>query len=1050
MSNTLIRKGLVAAAIVALGSAGVVAVPAQAASVLFAPSTGTGNTLVAGETFSLTASLSSDLPASNSTQLKFKVTNTTGVAATVKLNGRSPIAASSVVNETTTVGNSSTHAANNTFAGKMLPVSLDSSVGGTTATALTSTVGASSVFGATAEITDAVTYGAADSASTGNRYAYDTYTGSTASNATNPTTISIASTSATTADYTVTAWLDANNNGIVDSGELSAVQTIHFVKIADSGIATALTQPVQSTNSLKATLTFGSDVNVQQLTASRYTVAFGKVGVSGVDDATASDYFTGTPLAYAGGSATAVAAYDATNAPGKLVSTGTIAGGNAVVGATYTAQAVFGGALVGTQDSKTVIATQANSITALKPTIGANALVAQAPASGNTYAGIYTVRKGSLTQTLTATVKKDTSSTDTTQVAVGAGVKVNYTVSAINLATTNSVADTMTVNGVAATSAAVAAGLTGSVTTDANGAISIPVVVTSGNVNTSVTVTYSLPDAIVSGLAGSTISGSAQLNWAAATLVDPARVVAGASAVTIAKGGNIALQYALKDNFGALYTGTDHQLVVTAPSTGTGAVGHTVYVPFVNGIANVTVADGSTAVGSYSVAVSDQIADANGVWAAGAFAENVTVNVNAGQTASATTLVINTAASKGSASDKLLPLDVDGTYISGNTLTNTALTAPSITANSSTTVSGTVTDASGLGVSGAVVTVAVPGAQISNGTAYGIGSLTVVADNAGGYSVTVSTHTAGKSTVTVTSGAASKTATLYVAAAGLATGKTITITAPATALPGSTVSFSAKLVDQFGNPLNFAAAGTTTNPTFAISASGLGNVVYSTGAALTGTDGVSSGFVTTGSADNGTITITATYNFDGTSATKTVTATASVKVAPAAAAKTALAVGADQAQTGAAVDVIATATDAAGKPAAGVVVTFDNVGQGYLSSTTATTDANGVAKVKLVGNVAGRNTLTATANGATAANAGVSFGAADANITVKGKRATVTYEFAGLAKVVVSVNGTRQPAVYPADDNQGTYSFNLKAGTSKIVVSIAGKTVDSKTVKIKK
>jgi hypothetical protein len=48
------------------------------------------------------------------------------------------------------------------------------------------------------------------------------------------------------------------------------------------------------------------------------------------------------------------------------------------------------------------------------------------------------------------------------------------------------------------------------------------------------------------------------------------------------------------------------------------------------------------------------------------------------------------------------------------------------------------------------------------------------------------------------------------------------------------------------------------------------------------------------------------------------------------------------------------------------------------------------------------------------------------------------------------VNGTRKPAVYPADDNEGTFSFNLKAGTNKIAVSIAGKTVDSKTVKIKK
>jgi len=49
----------------------------------------------------------------------------------------------------------------------------------------------------------------------------------------NNQTIEIRGTSAATASYTVTAWLDANNNAVVDNGEYSAVQTVKFLGAAD-------------------------------------------------------------------------------------------------------------------------------------------------------------------------------------------------------------------------------------------------------------------------------------------------------------------------------------------------------------------------------------------------------------------------------------------------------------------------------------------------------------------------------------------------------------------------------------------------------------------------------------------------------------------------------------------------------------------------------------------------------------------------------------------------------------------------------------------------
>jgi hypothetical protein len=989
MSNTLFRKGLVAAAIVALGSAGIAAVPAQAASVLFAPTTGTGNTLVAGETFSLTASLSSDLPAANSTQLKFKVTNTTGVAATVKLNS--------------TTLTTSNH------------VQLDASVGGGfTATALSSTAASNTVFGL------------------GNV--------SNVSVATNPTSIQIVSTAATTADYTVTAWLDANNNGVVDNGELSAAQTVHFVKIANSGITTTFTKPGINSNALSSTISFGADVNVQQLTAANYTVAYALYGVSGRGSATAANNFS-VPGTYDSLTGTdAVSAYDATNYPGIFRSSSTTTTSAATAGATYSAQAVFGGALVG-NEAVQVVAASADA--------DPYALTVSATTGDNVAgsAGSYTVRTGVLSTSVKTTIKKTpagTTVTSTSGVAVGAGVAVKVTVSGLTLGhnTDSSVFDTMTVAGAAVT-AANAGTFSTTVTTAADGTVTVPVVVSNGFANTAVTVILTVPNA------SSVVTGNAALTWTAATVGNATRVAVGSAAVSIAKAGNINLQYALKDSYGALVTTGAYQLIVTAPGTGTGAVSNTVYVPFVNGIANVTVADGSTAVGSYNVAVTQQVQTA-GLWGSNSSLTAVAVNVVAAQTASAVSAAINAGANLGSASNQLLPLDVAGVYVTGNRdVTPNTVAAPGSTSGSETSVSGTVTDASGVGVAGAQVTVAVPGAELRSGNAYGVGTLTVTADAAGAYTVYIATHTAGTSTVTVTSGAATKTASLYVAAAAAnTTGKTLTVvTSPANgqALPGSSVSVTAKLVDAYGNPV----AASSSYFKFALSGIGATQTVTATAA-----DGTATINVTLGAGDLGTLTATATYDVNGAVATATapVVATGKIVVAAPAAAKNTVAVAASQAQVGAAVDVTATAVDAAGKPAAGVVVSFTVAGQGYLSTASATTNAAGVATVKLVSNVAGMNTVSAAANGvATAATAAVTFGNADANLTFssKNRRATATYEFAGNAKVVISVNGVRVKTLYPADDMVGSYSVSLKKGKNKVSVSVAGVTTDSHTVTTK-
>jgi hypothetical protein len=993
MTNNVFRKGLVAAAIVALGSTGLVAAPAQAASVLFAPTTGTGNTTIAGEEFSLTASLSSDLPTANGAQLVFKVTNTTGATADVRIQD-------GATNDALTTARTYQNG---------VDVSTLGNAWHTTAPA----AGTSKTF-------------------------------ARATSGSNIQAIAIKSQAATTADYTVVAFLDANNNGTVDSGELSASQTIHFVKIANAGATVAFTAPTAADAALSAKVTFGSDINVAQLPTNDYRVGFGYYATAGEETAVAA---SGTILNNLTG-----VTYDSDNNLLKSAASTNAYSGKNAAGKTFGAQLYFGlgntgFAAVGTEVSSVVSATDSNSITQLAPATGDNvSAVSNSTTSFN-------IRKGTTSVALVATVKKDTSTTDATQVAVGAGVPVTWSVATngftiANDGTAAAVKDTITVGGKALSATATAA-VTGTATTDANGKISIPVVVSGGYTGTAVTLTYALPNkgTVPNTLAG---SGTVTVTWATAGNTDVTDLTVNSSTV---KGSPVVRKFAITDGFGAAITTADtYQLVVTWPgvqgSSTTAPTSNSVYVPFVNGIANVSVADGSTGTGSANLSYQLQ-KKTDGLWSnytSGARNSSSSVSVSVLSAAPAVAKISSLAVKQNSTDVTAdLARDLDETFVAADRrVGNAAAFAP--TAGSAYTVYGVAVDANGVGIANAVVTVSAAGLQFNSGSNYTVGSADVVTGANGAFSVDVYSHTAGKVTFTATSGAASKTAAVtYIKATANTTGKTLTLTAPATATPGSTVKVSALLVDKFGNPVTVTA-----DDYFTLKVVGIG---AGASTARLAADGTADVYVTLGAADAGTLTATATYNSDGATAAAPVVKTAATVVAAAkapAAAKTALAVGADQAQVGAAVDVIATATDAAGKAAAGVVVTFDNVGQGYLSATSATTDANGVAKVKLVGNVAGRNTLTATANGATAANAGVSFGAADANITVKGKRATVTYEFAGLAKVVVSVNGTRQPAVYPADDNEGTYSFNLKAGTNKIVVSIAGKTVDSKTVKIKK
>jgi hypothetical protein len=799
MSKNLTRKGLALGAVVALGTTLFAGAPAYAASVLFAPTTGTGNTLVAGETFKLTASLSSDLPSANSTQLKFKVANTTGVAATVKINDTTLFA----------VAGAATHVAGASV------VALDASVAGTTAASALAATTTSAVYG----IGSAV---AADAAVT-----------ATASAATNPSTISIASTAATTASYTVTAFLDANNNAVVDAGELSSVQTVNFVKIADSGLTTTFTKPSIASGALKAVLTFGADVNVAQLTASNYTVAYGLYGVSGKIAVVGANTVFATP------SGDAVEAYDAVDNAGKLISLATATTAPAS-GVTYSAQPIFGAALVASEVFQVVASASDADVTALTvaPVISNDVVL-------NTGTSYY-VRAGVAATAVKATIKK-TLSGATTATAVGAGVVVNVTVSGLTRATAVGAtsADTITVNGTAVTSTNVGTYATTAVT-DASGVVTVPVVTSAGTATDAITVTLAVANA------ASTATGSATLVWAPAALTAPVDLIVGSNTPvhTAVKGGSYTASYALRDQFNALYTGSAYRLVFTAPGAAgaTAPTSQTGYVPFVNGIATVTLTDNSTGAGSNAASYIVE-KQTNGLWAQAAAPLNTTVAAPFIVTATAPVAAAVTAV----VSTTNTAREIGTTFATVDQRVNfNGVAAPvtaDLTGSSINTLGGQVTDASGVGVAGAQVTIAAEGVQFVSGSVYAVGSITVTADATGTYTVNAYSHTAGKVTFTVTSGAATKTASVTYAAAVQANLKTTTVTIPSTSQTGRAIAVVATVVDKFGNPV--------VGMTVSFSATGVGSLSAAT--ALTGDTGVAQVKLVTQQGEDGDAVITVSH-----------------------------------------------------------------------------------------------------------------------------------------------------------------------------------------------
>jgi hypothetical protein len=295
----------------------------------------------------------------------------------------------------------------------------------------------------------------------------------------------------------------------------------------------------------------------------------------------------------------------------------------------------------------------------------------------------------------------------------------------------------------------------------------------------------------------------------------------------------------------------------------------------VGGKVTVTGTDNSTGAQTVTVTVDVYKKNADGTWPA----------LGAGNRVATTASVF----SVGTAVDAVSRLDVaqgattgvaraEITFVAGNTDLEQG-TVDHGTLSNSTTITTTAYAATGAVAPGASVTLSSPGLlfksvnSATSAAVWAVGSITVLANASGETpAVEVASNVSGKQTITITSGSVSTTKTVTFNAATTG-GKTWTVTAPASILPGQTLKVSAVLKDKYGAPVNTGAGAIKVVYTGA-------GYVTTTIADETDADGVVSFSVLLGAMDAGTSTVKFTYGgadlISADTATDDVVATASI------------------------------------------------------------------------------------------------------------------------------------------------------------------------------
>jgi hypothetical protein len=799
MSKNLTRKGLAFGAIVSLGASLFAGTPAFAADELtLAPTTGTAYKTIEGEAFSLSAGLAPATPAGNVVQLKYQVVTTDATIVPTIVSSGT----SGATNESGVTQPTNTKV----YSSANLPV-----VGSAQRISLAS-----------------------------------------------PTAVA----SGTPVTAAVTAFFDANSNGLFDSGEWnSATRTVTWLDAAD--VTTSITiSPVtvgDTTFTASATLT---DINVAQLSANSYGIYFRN------NDATATAITNLTAPAVVGVLQTdgSIKVTTAVLASSGTVAASTSFRADVVYKKTGITVAGASAEVIGAAKTIDTVARTINSIdVAAAVTTGAKAGVATQAVPGTAGALAVTASTAATTYKLTATVKDNA-----TTPAVVANAAFKVTVGG----TTPTSTKKLTVNGKVYTAALTAAI---DATSDASGNVVLDV--TSEGFAAADTITFTFVSQNITNVATVTIAAP---TYAIVDVADNA----GVSQRTVAKGSTYAVEYRVLDQFGDAPADGKFRLINTITSTGTGA--GTVYQAVTGGKATISTVDANTVdatvthtlnlQGFDSVsqnfvavtaltpalpAVTNKVVTVNvKATTGGAVAKTVTIGtpvLSSGQLGTVTTLRIDSTTWK-PGFDARFSKETAPTLFAGYT-TAAGVTAQTAAATANTSSAGavalpvTVADSTlaAATITGASVTVSGKGLFFAIGSG---ASLVTAADSityldGANSQVSVYSHTAGKQTVTVTSGTASKTVDLTFITVAAEASKLVMGTLPAQAQAGRSMDLSATVTDKWDNAVEGASVAFTNT--------GVG-YVQSTAAVTSNATGKVSGRLIVLQNDLGTSFLTATLD----------------------------------------------------------------------------------------------------------------------------------------------------------------------------------------------
>lgn len=463
---------------------------------------------------------------------------------------------------------------------------------------------------------------------------------------------------------------------------------------------------------------------------------------------------------------------------------------------------------------------------------------------------------------VTATVYKSTG-------AVAPNVRVQVTAS--------SVTGTVKVNDTTMTNGKVV-----SLTADANGAVAFNVSSSTAAANDAITITISSE-----GLTGNDDS-QFTLTWSSATyalydLKDTNSTTTNIlTSRTIDKGGSYTFNLALVDQWGQYLTSNLYRYEVVAGGNTSGTSTHVLQA---DGVTEVTITDQQLVGGGGTITVDIDVEKfASGAWGAddltatgseyeewASGSGRHTINVITAQTEE---VALNASGNALGGSNA----DLDGNIVTTALVAvDNRLSIDDFSTAATTNVSGIVRNATTLAaVAGTEVTISGPADYFFKvGEKLGKGSLTFISRANGTFDVAVfSNKVMADQVVTVSSnGSSQEIKVKFTGGVTAQSGTQISISAPDSVLPGSTLRFTATVLDKFGNAVDSdqdvtAAAGATsvdaTDATYKIAYSGPGLIVGTAPADVKESSVDGNTFnILLGSNDRGSITITVSYDQNG-------------------------------------------------------------------------------------------------------------------------------------------------------------------------------------------